>query len=542
MARALSLLDMPNEILSLICNALRSEDLFAFRSAHRTLAAVGAQHMTRSICIYGTSQSLAAAAAITSHPVLKHHVKRVTIDPFMRDNFDFREPEKEWWEDYHLPNNSSASYYAAAVAAMSEEFSFCEMQSQLFSSGLFSKAMTAILSRLPQLLDIDLHVKHARFRTDRFLKRNNKFFLRHLCAENFDILDNHLPPGCLTEYVPKILDAVITFIGNSPQKRQGRELSLTYAHVPYGFHARYYHSWEQNLPSLSRLSLTWTREYYNRNFFSTAEGADLLRFNILRTFIEFASNLERLDIDLVQELRFSYLFHDDHVWRNLEHLRLGHIACEWKSIEQFFQKHGPQLRSLEFSSLVFSPKEDHEDNEWLTLLDWLRSTSLTALDSFRIEGMFHERGDWGAIKNWTTLYPSFPPPERAIRYLMCGESTDRHDSDEPTIQICEHAYKWDEITWDSIAASVLAWKEDFARRGGRKAYRDDEAKYRDDCFKDGDEVFKMIYGKEDPDEGAWEHDGTISSSHLHSLYGIEPPKNNRVSRCSSVLTDRLSPF
>ena len=74
----MAFLDLPNEIWHSICLYLdTADDLCNFRLAKNTFASVGLQYLVPKVTLLRTPKALERLTAISSHPVLRYHVKEV---------------------------------------------------------------------------------------------------------------------------------------------------------------------------------------------------------------------------------------------------------------------------------------------------------------------------------------------------------------------------------------------------------------------------------------------------------------------------------
>ena len=49
-------------------------------------------------------------------------------------------------------------------------------------------------------------------------------------------------------------------------------------------------------------------------------------------------------------------------------------------------------------------------------------------------------------EHWQKKFPH-KPPDRALRWLMCGKKTDMHDREDV---MSEQPYDWDSLTWEDM--------------------------------------------------------------------------------------------
>ena len=127
----------------------------------------------------------------------------------------------------------------------------------------------------------------------------------------------------------------------------------------------------------------------------------------------------------------------------LKKLALCEMRFHWRGALEFCKRHSPTLESLSLSAtiLVTDPGE-------LSLFDFFQEVqSELSLKSLELHSLLQQGPEFG--DDWPVRYPETIPPERATRYLVCGQKTNMVGELDA---ISRHPYEWGKITWSSIEA------------------------------------------------------------------------------------------
>ncbi|MCJ1324971.1 hypothetical protein MMC10_001633 [Thelotrema lepadinum] len=410
-------------------------------------AVIGLEYLVETVSLVLTHDSLARLRAISLHPVLKNRVKSIRISTFM-----YKAPEDDGiWPYNDFPVHTSDPDFPIKLSALVELSSFQYGQQLVYQKGRFNSCLQAVLASLPRLECLDI----------------SEFSCKQLVPSNLKPSEyiQETSPDTYTTIAPQILSAVLSSIGRIP-RGQGKRLALTYAYPLPGMEKTDLHLWSAALANLTELNLTCgesaLRELYHVDEFHPY--LDAIRSD--RTFINFlktAVNLEQLVVDTIPYLDCDMIFDDEFVWHRLKKLSLHRIGWLDGPMLSLLQRHSATLKSLDIGDVVAYPTSvlDYSmDRRLISIFERIKHESQLDLEHFTLDQPNHAFS-CDSEETRQRGPPDMIPPVRGLRYLMCGQKTDKHGQ-EDTLSQCP--YDWDAITFRTLRDDVEAFRHADPRR------------------------------------------------------------------------------
>ena len=517
------LINLPNEILHLLCSRLTPESLSSFRLTYKKAAAVGIEYLAHEVTLVPTPDSVSRLLTLSSHPILSTNVTIIDIScwlyPRFEDDYDTREHFEQALRD------SSSSDYATEFPIYYAYNSLCDSQLALIKSKHYWDSLLTILSRLCNLRKIAITGSITRELIPRHMAPTSA---AKTWAERFVEESRTGQWSWQAKFARRVLGFVLVKMKYFATKHKAHGLQLHYFYSPYGLFNSKFGAWKAGLERLTCISLE--QEFprddrgieIHRNYevdsddeeidngedddeeeeeeeeeggggvsdyeeidngedddeevrdneesgeHMTGEVDETVGINTpMSTLIAAARNVEEIFVDLGNEepRPSSDILKPNIHWPYLRALTLYNVPLLESHMLKFFECHGSTLEALQLNCVSLRRDEDEDEDEsgvkdWINFLQRVRSESLINLTSFGSDDILYL--SLGDGLEWTDVLPNTIPPARAIRYLMCGKRTGmRGEVDRVSL----HPYDWESLTWVHVGRLYAA-----AVRG-RQAYR-----------------------------------------------------------------------
>ena len=448
---------LPTEILHNICNRLDTPNILNFRLANRQFAAIGLEYIAEKVRVFLTHASLARFINIALHPVLKKKVQSITFSPFIYQQYKRRD---EFFRQHNIPKDMFDSKASSGLSAMIELNTFRCGQQLVLEQGRFVKTIRACLLNLQNLEYIGVY--HY---VSKELHPANMTPFEALVWNSSDLYE-HYSDTFEMDIASRLLRAIFSVLPKLSKRVQLNGLMLSFHYAPYPASIKNLSSSSATFEMLTSLCLAYPHgnslpygfyekhdnfEPYKRDFWEEP----------LSQFLEVCPKLSTFILIGAPNLDSKRIFGDHFVWRHLHTVRLSRITLRREHMLRFFIQHQATLEDLELKrvALYSRNKRSRETGGWASFIPFLEcakgkaNLNLKNFIGYKL-GEIGTQDLYRITEKWHKRYPNIIPFERALRYLMCGQKTDRFGETE---FISEYPYDWNSVTLDSVRASKRAW-------------------------------------------------------------------------------------
>ena len=410
----MSLSDCPVEILREIYSHLKPITVKRLRSANKMLAAVGIEYLFREVKHFVTPSSVCRLLNLSSHSAIKRCVKSIHLCCYVLPQLDnmnrLMTPLTEALDD------PSSSDYPNALSAYHDYHSLYSRQQKLLSTGQYAASLKVILSRLSNLEIIIINDFGALE-----VMPSNLDSLLHTDSDKEWFLTYNRNVEPQRDSAIFILGEVVEATTHLISAQRKRDFLIYYGHLPFGVSSERIDALRTRLERITRLKLDVPyRCHYGFMVGSFWEDDNAHEFGeAITSFLSATRNIKEPDVTLSPAIGSASIFAKDICWPHLNTLRLSSLNFETAHMLLFFKRHKHTLRVLGLANLWMDGTIRFAG--WIRFFKRLQRESPLHLASFELENIF--AFDILMSASWIKKESDLMPPDRAARYLMCGQKT-----------------------------------------------------------------------------------------------------------------------
>ncbi|MCJ1329972.1 hypothetical protein MMC10_006653 [Thelotrema lepadinum] len=470
------LLALPNELLDQICSYLehrKHREAFLtnyswetgstwappspyyvgqFRLACRVFAAIGIPYLAREVTLVATPQSMCRLLRL-SHSVLGTNVRSLRISCFMHTQLGNYKRVRECFVS-GLADTSSPEFLDTLPAFYAYN-SLCYSQQKLVQAKSHPAFLRTLLSKLSNLETITIFDEVTREIVPRDIapclavRYNAKSFLGH--GGNWSLQST---------FASQVLDCVLLTIKDLISVKAVRCFTLNYAYASFGFSKENIISWKSALESLECLKLSQAKPLQDSGAYGYRSISGDPRGDIcgrmLASTIAAARNVNEFDLRLTEwDLNSNEVLDAKSYWPFLKKLTLTSLHLDRDHMLDFFKRQGRTLEILDLRYVWLDPDQNPAD--WTDFFERAFTESLFNLKSLRLHNVSDISNGFLYCRDWEKICINAVRPDRAIRYLMCGQKS---NMDGKIDELSLHPYFWHKVSWESIMDTCkIAYEE-----------------------------------------------------------------------------------